>query len=380
MTRSSRRSGFTLIELLVVIAIIAVLIGLLLPAVQKVRESANRMSCQNNLKQFGIAANNYQSAYNQLPPGWLGPIPNEQSVGSDSFQYVGHIPLLLPFMEQDNIFKGILQNYIDLRTKAAANLFDPNAVTNAWFETPTGTAPGGYPNIPNYTAAHAKIKTFVCPSDNDDEPQNNAFNGNTTGIAHGIVIGPHWWNTPSGFSQSFWYEDYYTVETLMPLYPGSYFGVAGCGKGTDSTSNLMLKQYEGVYTNRSRWSIGQITALDGTANTLMYGESSGRFRVDRNAMTKCWFGVGALPTYWGLNPSYSGIGTANNTNSQGRDAYLMSFSSFHQGVVQFCFCDGSVRPIKQGSTAMVGSPDWKVLQMLAGVQDGMRIPFNELTN
>src|SRR5262249_49395160 len=143
MTRSSRRSGFTLIELLVMIAIIAVLIGLLLPAVQKVREAANRMSCQNNLKQFGLAAQNYASSYNVLPPGWFGPVPNETGV-SENFQFCGHIPLLLPFMEQDNLFKSIQQDYLLLVNGAIATpqqtvkLFDPNVATKPWFETPTG--------------------------------------------------------------------------------------------------------------------------------------------------------------------------------------------------------------------------------------------------
>ena len=119
MTR--RHSAFTLIELLVVIAIIAVLIGLLLPAVQKVREAAARAKCSNNLKQIGLALHNYHSAIGQLPTG--GDVPG--------FSAHAH---LLPYLEQDNLYRTI--NFTV-------------APTNAANAGPLGTA----------------IPGFLCPSD-----------------------------------------------------------------------------------------------------------------------------------------------------------------------------------------------------------------------
>lgn len=143
MTLSTRRlRAFTLIELLVVIAIIAILIGLLLPAVQKVREAAARMSCSNNLKQLGIAIHSYNDANQAFPFNYL-------LIGPNAWEAVGINYFLLPYIEQDNLYK---QFVVPPTSKPGAPL---NATTN-----PGNAAAWSSSQTPMRT----KVNTFLCPS------------------------------------------------------------------------------------------------------------------------------------------------------------------------------------------------------------------------
>jgi prepilin-type N-terminal cleavage/methylation domain-containing protein/prepilin-type processing-associated H-X9-DG protein len=333
------RRAFTLIELLVVIAIIAVLLALLLPAVQKVREAANRTTCANNLKQLGLACHSYEDTHRRLPPGYLGPIPNEQGYGAevDRIQHVGLLVYLLPLIEQENIYRQLV---ID---------FDPRHLGPAWYTNPT-----------NWQLAQTRIKLFECPSDNiaDDTSE------------WGTALGFHFWNSFGPIIPNTDDNTWFDAVMLAPADPTvlgrqNYFGCAGAGRGTSQ----YWSKYEGIFCNRSQTSVGRIP--DGASNTLLLGEAHGGNDHRRRLAMPSWMGVGAHPTWEGLPGG-------------GDDwVYPGSFHSKHPGVVQFCFADGSVRSLRKGGSRIDWwnwdlanlwpdqyPADWWVFQELAGKRDG----------
>jgi prepilin-type N-terminal cleavage/methylation domain-containing protein len=318
------RKAFTLIELLVVIAIIGILIGLLLPAVQKVREAANRTTCANNLKQIGLAAHNYQSAYGKLPPGYLGPFANESSPPyDDNIQWVGCLVYLLPYVEQENIYRRL---QVDLDV----NQFGPNWWTNEV----------------NRMLAQTRIKLFLCPS---DDPY---------GSTQGTSIARHIANVPYAFVTWTFYS---TPPADATLGRTNYAGVAGIGgRGTDPNTG----PYEGLFSNRSQNSLDRIP--DGASNTPLFGESLGLIEDGVRKISHSWMGRGVINTTHGL--------AANHEKAE------HNFDSMHPGIVQFCFADGSVRGLKKGVAYWDGTvrlppqaPEWETFwafQELAGFKDG----------
>lgn len=351
MFAAPRRWGFTLVELLVVIAIIVVLIGLLLPAVQRVREAANRASCQNNLKQLGIAAHHYEGSQGRLPPGYLGQFPNGRFVSPSSFewQHVGTLVYLLPYLEMDSLSKQ-LTVYQGLTYSGKPS--PDHAERQPWWRL-----------NPDWTLAQCRLKVFECASDRVHEP-----------VTRGVGILYHTWDNTAtiGYFQA--------PHQGLPEGRTNYAGVngsngAGASRADPASGGTDLSLYTGVFTNRST-NERVATILDGSSNTLMFGEGlGGNTGKGGRDFAWSWMGVGAVSCKFGL-------GRGGRPFGKGRPgAGWPNFSSHHPGGVQFCFADGSVRMIQFGLSVVrhpTPSSDWLALQRLAGKQDGATLSGQNL--
>jgi prepilin-type N-terminal cleavage/methylation domain-containing protein/prepilin-type processing-associated H-X9-DG protein len=314
------RRGFTLIELLVVIAIIAILIGLLLPAVQKVREAAARAKCSNNLKQMGLALHNYEGVNNYMPPalvnsgrwGCGSTCPKSQSFyQQDAEWYVYNhsgFVYLLPNLEQENLYR----QYDFTVPGSLSNPFGANGGPKAALLTATH---------PNAIVQSQKLVMFTCPSDQEPEVVTTAAN-------------------PADF--------YQRPNTAR----GNYLFSAGGLTDYNGPLDWGVPQ-AGAFGHNTKTKIAEIK--DGTSNTIAIGES-----VQKKSGTADVFGP-----YWG-----SGTHTATIGYTPGGDArfninapfdtactpkgprcvYAWVFSSYHTGGANFVMCDGSVRFLRDSIT------------------------------
>ena len=307
MTRlvSHRRRGFMLIELLVVIAIIAILIGLLLPAIQKVREAANRATCLNHLKQIGLAAHNYHDSTGTLPPSRI----------DDGATWA---TFLLPYVEQDNIHRAY-----DYRRP--------------------------WPDQAMPAALQAFVKIYNCPSRRAPmlSTQGDGGGGISGWLPYApgdFVTKPH---VPGPVS------DYAAVVSSLNTTADPWNACDGRPTGA-----LVTVCNPGDRSHTRLSSIG-----DGTSNTLMFGEKHVRPTL---------FGIGTGNDKDNCIHNGDDVGTSGRLAGPG---FLLAafptqagqngqrFGSYHPGVCNFVFCDGSVR-------SLINSIDGTNLGRLAHRSDG----------
>ena len=296
------RRGFTLVELLVVIAIIAVLIGLLIPAVQKVREAANRIQCSNNLKNLGLALHNYHGVNRKFPAGALGP-----RTGFPQFDSVKHYGLgtaLLPYIEQESLF----QQY-----RRDVSWFDP----------------------PNQPVVTKQLPVWQCPSAEANRIQDGSL----------ITVTPPVIELFDGYAACGDYAGMLGVHPELVARgvidpPGGPRDVAG--------------YYSGVFEMNTTRRIDDI--LDGTSQTILMAECAGRPQLwqGRKKVPNVWLTGGPWASrnlLWGRGATQDGSAfygkcAINCTND--REVY-----SFHRGGANAVFADGSVQFLTEGMSIHV---------------------------
>jgi prepilin-type N-terminal cleavage/methylation domain-containing protein/prepilin-type processing-associated H-X9-DG protein len=319
------RRGFTLIELLVVIAIIAVLIGLLLPAVQKVREAASRMSCTNNLKQYALACHMYHEDRGRFPPGGMV-LPNGPGWGNMDWQANKGTWLVytLPYMDQQNVYNQI------------PNLYVPHFNSISAAES-AGVLPY------TYSFLH-------CPSD-----------GNTGGLYTSNYVGSMGPQCLDIKCDTIPFDQYCD----QPAW--------GYTRSADDGTTDDPKWIRGMFA-RDGAMINLSDVADGTSNTLLLGETLPAQNM--HMLVNHWYSVYGtqlcstiIPINYPIDEkdqSWCGSAYAGSLHSMTNNNTAWGFKSRHTGGVNFAFVDGSVHFIAQGI-------DHRTYQLLGCRNDGQPV-------
>jgi prepilin-type N-terminal cleavage/methylation domain-containing protein/prepilin-type processing-associated H-X9-DG protein len=361
-----RRRGFTLIELLVVIAIIGILIALLLPAVQKIREAAANLQCKNNLKQIGLAAHNYHDSNGHFPAGSIVHAGTGPFAGTVSYYDTWAIALL-PFVEQGPLY--------NLWNKDIPNIA-PDNVAGANFVLMRQSNVKVY-NCPSDVSAGLGFTPYRPDSGNDyttntasgpggNGPYKNSpyplFAPSTYRCVSGASYGgSDWWSNPKnpddGGSNENW-DDASQVPALLAHFPGD----RGVMHAVDAAIG-------------ANWeTINTIEAGDGTSNTLMIGEYATRDTPGRRtfwayAYTSYNESLVTFNAPWTLQASFIACAATDvKINPSGSNQCKRAWGSFHSGGLNFAFCDGSVHTISRNVDMIY------VLPALATIAGGEVIP------
>ena len=402
LTRKSRGTGgFTLIELLVVIAIIGILIGLLLPAVQKVRDSASRMSCSNNLKQLGLAIHGYFDTNNgAFPPnGYAG--SGLGSYGPSWFVW------LLPYLEQNNVYSQLDLNFHNIAAQSSSPTY-PGPFGTYAYPNPAFYWPS-YANNPNsneFKMLNVLVKVLVCPGNPDQplqesddtyqwDPEVEQRNGKpiTWSGPPMKVQYPHY----AGVSGAVVYGQSIAQDPTAGPLPSALNRAGIFDSYNQVAYNGVILSPDSVYGNASapanKATIGSVT--DGLSNTLAAVETSGKAHYTGGAtpvpftMNNCkeggWYSYCHAQQFWSStggsatagggplsNVTTIRYGVNEKTTSDGKDgiyswnAHNVGANSLHSGGANCLRCDGSVVFLNNGT-------DYNVLMYLAIRDDGQPV-------